>query len=32
MDEYTPEHVSAIKFNDYLVSTYVDSSSVRYRS
>ena len=32
MDEYTPEHVTAIKFNDYLVSTYVDSSSVRYHS
>ena len=32
MDEYTPEHLSAIKFNDYLVSTYVDSSSARYHS
>ena len=32
MDEYTPEHVSAIKFNDYLVSTYVDSSSALYQS
>ena len=32
MDEYTPEYVSAIKFNDYLVSTYVDSSSARYHS
>ena len=32
MDEYTPEHVSAIKFNDYLVSTYVDSSSASYHS
>ena len=32
MDEYTLEHVSAIKFNDYLVSTYVDSSSARYHS
>ena len=32
MDEYTPKHVSAIKFNDYLVSTYVDSSSARYHS
>ena len=31
-DEYTPEHVSAIKFNDYLVSTYVDSSSACYHS
>ena len=32
MNEYTPEHVSAIKFNNYLVSTYVDSSSARYHS
>jgi hypothetical protein len=32
MDEYTPEHVSATKFNDYLVSTYVDRSSARYHA
>ncbi|CAM2715360.1 unnamed protein product [Rotaria socialis] len=32
MDEYTPEHASATKFNDYLVSTYVDSSSARYHT
>ena len=32
MNEYTSEHASAIKFNDYLVSAYVDSSSGRYHS
>ncbi|CAF3119123.1 unnamed protein product [Rotaria sp. Silwood2] len=30
MDEYTPSHRSAIKFNDYMVSTYVDLSSCRF--
>ena len=30
MDEYTPDHVSSIKFNDYIVSTYVDCTSSRY--
>ncbi|CAF1549953.1 unnamed protein product [Adineta ricciae] len=30
MDESTPDHHSSIKFNDYLVSTYVDSSSSRF--
>ncbi|CAF3003323.1 unnamed protein product [Rotaria socialis] len=29
-DESTPHHHSSVKFNDYLVSTYVDSSSCRY--
>ncbi|CAF4475684.1 unnamed protein product [Rotaria sp. Silwood2] len=30
MDEYTPNHVSSIKFNDYMVSTYVDCTSSRF--
>ncbi|CAF1496921.1 unnamed protein product [Rotaria sordida] len=31
MDEYTPNHVASIKFNDYMVSTYVDCISSRFR-
>ena len=30
MDEFTPEHQSSIKFNDYMVSTYVDVTSSRF--
>ena len=30
MDENTPNHRSGVKFNDYMVSTYVDNSSCRY--
>ncbi|CAF1475340.1 unnamed protein product [Rotaria magnacalcarata] len=30
MDEYTPNHHSNIKFNDYMVSTYVDCTSCRF--
>jgi hypothetical protein len=30
MDDYTPAHHSAVKFNDYMVSTYVDVTSSRY--
>ena len=30
MDENTPSHHAAVKFNDYIVSTYVDTSSNRY--
>ena len=30
MDEKTPTHRSSVKFNDYMVSNYVDSTSSRY--
>ncbi|CAM2724926.1 unnamed protein product [Rotaria socialis] len=30
MDEHTPNHRSSVKFNDYIVSTYVDRTSCRY--
>lgn len=30
MDDFTPTHHSAVKFNDYMVSTYVDITSSRY--
>lgn len=30
MDEITPDHRSSVKFNDYMVSTYVDITSSRY--
>lgn len=30
MDDFTPDNPSAIKFNDYLVSTYIDSSCCQY--
>lgn len=30
MDEYTPNHAARITFNDYIVSTYVDSTSCRF--
>ncbi|CAF4332865.1 unnamed protein product [Rotaria socialis] len=30
MDEKTPTHRSSVKFNDYMVSTYVDITSSRY--
>ena len=30
MDEYTPNYVSGVNFNDYLVSTYVDRTSSLY--
>ena len=30
MDENTPNHGAGVKFNDYIVSTYVDNSSSRY--
>jgi hypothetical protein len=30
MDEFTPEHRLATKFNDYLVNTYIDSSSCHF--
>ena len=30
MNQYTPDHVSSTKFNDYIVSTYVDCTSSHY--
>jgi len=30
MDDYTPSYSSSIKFNDYIVSTYVDRTSSRF--
>ena len=30
IDDFTPEHQSSIKFNDYMVSTYVDVTSNRF--
>jgi hypothetical protein len=30
MDESTPNHRASVKFNDYIVSHYVDASSCRY--
>ena len=30
MNEYTSDHVSSIKFNDYIASTYVDCTSSHY--
>ena len=30
MNEKTPTHRSSVKFNDYMVSNYVDSTSSRY--
>ncbi len=30
MDSYTPDHIGGITFNDYIVSTYLDLSSVRF--
>ena len=30
MDENIPNHRAGVKFNDYIVSTYVENSSCRY--
>ena len=30
IDEKTPTHRSSVKFNDYMVSNYIDSTSSRY--
>ncbi len=30
MDDFTPDHGSATKFNDYVVTTYIDSSSCNF--